>query len=97
MIASIVIAFIVSWAVALVVTPVFLLMFLGGFIQVIFTKRYTDKRNKLIEDSAKVAIEAVENVYTVATLGVERRLVRKYDQLLKLPFMLGKITELILA
>ena len=87
MIASIVIAFIVSWAVALVVTPAFPSMFLGGFIQVILTKRYTDKRNKLIEDSAKVVIEAVENVYTVATLGIERRLVRKYDQLLKLPFM----------
>ena len=83
---SIVIAFIMSWVVALVVLPAFPLMILGGYIQLVLTKRYTDQRNGLIEDSAKVAIEAIENVYTVATLGIETRLVRKYDDLLELPF-----------
>ena len=82
---SIVIAFIMSWVVALVVLPAFPLMILGGYIQLVLTKRYTDQRNGLIEDSAKVAIEAIENVYTVATLGIETRLVRKYDNLLELP------------
>ena len=75
-----------SWVVALVILPAFVLMTLGGYIQLVLTKRYTDQRNGLIEDSAKVAIEAIENVYTVATLGIETRLVRKYDNLLKLPF-----------
>ena len=83
---SVIIAFIMSWVVALVILPAFPLMILGGFIQLVLTKRYTDQRNDLIEDSAKVAIEAIENVYTVATLGIETRLVRKYDNLLKLPF-----------
>ena len=83
---SILIAFIMSWVVALVVLPAFPLMILGGYIQLVLTKRYTDQRNGLIEDSAKVAIEAIENVYTVATLGIETRLARKYDDLLELPF-----------
>ena len=83
---SIVIGFIMSWVVALVILPAFVLMTLGGFIQLVLTKRYTDQRNALIEDSAIMAIEAIENVYTVATLGIETRLARKYDNLLKLPF-----------
>ena len=83
---SIIIAFVMTWVVALIILPAFPLMILGGFIQLVLTKRYTDQRNGLIEDSAKVAIEAIENVYTVATLGIETRLVRKYDDLLKLPF-----------
>ena len=83
---TVILAFATVWPIALVVTPAFPMMFLAGYLQVILTKRYADKRNKLIEDSAKVAIEAVGNVYTVATLGIEKRLVRKYDQLLKQPF-----------
>ena len=74
------------WPIALVVTPTFLVMLIGGYLEVILTTRYANKKNRLIEDSAKVAIEAVENVYTVATLGIESRLVRKYGQLLELPF-----------
>ena len=83
---SVIIAFVMTWVVALVILPAFPLMILGGFLQLVLTKRYTDQRNGLIEDSAKVAIEAIENVYTVATLGIETRLVRKYDDLLELPF-----------
>ena len=84
--ASVIIAFVMTWVVALVILPAFPLMILGGFLQLVLTKRYTDQRNGLIEDSATVAIEAIENVYTVATLGIETRLVRKYDDLLELPF-----------
>ena len=75
-----------AWALALVVTPTFPVMLLAGYLQVILTARFADRKNILIENSAKVAIEAVGNVYTVATLGIEKRLMRKYDQLLKQPF-----------
>ena len=84
--ASIIIAFILSWAIALVVIPpAYLLLFIGGYLQLILTKTYAGIKYKLIEDSAKVAIESIENVYTVATLGIEKRLVRKYNQLLEQP------------
>ena len=66
------------------------MMFLGGYIQTTFTKRYAEHRNKLIEDSAKVAVESIENVFTVATLGIEKRLVNKYNQLLEHPFRYEK-------
>ena len=61
-------------------------MLLGAYLQVMLTKRYTDRRNKLIEDTAKVAVESIENVFTVATLGIEKRLVDNYNQLLEQPF-----------
>ena len=83
--ATIIIAFILSWVIALVVIPAYLLLLIGGYLQVILTKTYADNKYKLIEDSAKVAIESIENVYTVATLGIESRLVRKYNQLLEQP------------
>ena len=61
-------------------------MLLGAYLQVMLTKRYTDHRNKLLEHSAKVAVESIENVFTVATLGIEKRLVDNYNQLLEHPF-----------
>ena len=61
-------------------------MLLGAYLQVMLTKRYTDRRNKLLEDTAKVAVESIENVFTVATLGIEKRLVDNYNQLLEHPF-----------
>ena len=83
---AVIFAFAVAWPVALVVTPGLPLMFLGGYLQVALTKRYTDQRTKLIEDTAKVAVESIENVFTVANLGIEKRLLCKYNQLLKQPF-----------
>ena len=83
--ATTIIAFILSWAIALGVIPPYLLLLLGGYLQVILTKAYAGIKYKLIEDSAKVAIESIDNVYTVATLGIESRLVRKYNQLLEQP------------
>ena len=74
-----------TWVIGLIVILSYPLLLIGGYLQVIFTKRYSDKKNQLIEDSAKVAIESIENVYTVATLGIESRLVRKYNQLLEQP------------
>ena len=83
---TVILCFATVWALALVVTPTFPVMLLAGYLQVILTTRFADRKNILIENSAKVAIEAVGNVYTVATLGIEKRLLRKYDQLLKQPF-----------
>ena len=85
-IASAILSFVLAWPIALVVNLTFLLMIFGAYLQVTFTKRYADYKNKLIEDSAKVAVESIENVFTVATLGIENRLVNKYNQLLKQPF-----------
>ena len=79
-------AIVLAWPIALVVTLTFPMMILGAYLQVSFTKRYADYRNKLIEDTAKVAVESIENVFTVATLGIEKRLVDKYNQLLEPPF-----------
>ena len=75
-----------TWVIGLIVILSYPLLLIGGYLQVIFTKRYSDKKNQLIEDSAKVAIESIENVYTVATLSIENRLARKYNQLLEQPF-----------
>ena len=83
---AVIFSFALAWPVALVATPGLPLMFLGGYLQVALTKRNTDQRTKLIEDTAKVAVETIENVFTVATLGIEKRLVNKYNQLLKQPF-----------
>ena len=85
-ITCIIIAFVLIWVIGLIVLLSYPLLLIGGYLQVIFTKRYSDKKNQLIEDSAKVAIESIENVYTVATLGIENRLARKYNQLLEQPF-----------
>ena len=83
---SVILTFILSWPSALILAPVFPLILLGGYLQVMSTKKYTDFRNKLIEDTAKVAVESIENVFTVATLGIEKRLVCKYNRLLEQPF-----------
>ena len=83
---SMISSFVLSWPIASIIAPAFPLMLLGAYLQVMLTKRYTDHTNKLIEDSAKVAVESIENVFTVATLGIEKRLVNKYKQLLEQPF-----------
>ena len=80
------VSFAATWVISLVLLPDYISLFIGGYLQVILTKRYADISNTLLEDSAKVAVESIENVYTVATLGIEKRIMKKYDQHLEKPF-----------
>ncbi len=65
-------------------------MFIGAFLQVVLTKKYADKNKEGLEDTAKITIEFIENVPTVTTLGIEQRLVTKYEKLLEDPAKLVK-------
>ena len=84
---AIIVTFVTTWALTLLLLPAYFSMFIGAYLQVSLTKKYADSSKKLIEDSAKVTSESIDNVYTVATLGIERRLVKKYDECLEQPLM----------
>ena len=46
----------------------------------------TAKNKKKLEESGKTAVESIDNVRTVVSLGIEDKLVAKYNDLLQYPF-----------
>ena len=58
---------------------------IGGFIQFKLTKMYR-KIQYLNEEGNRIAIESIENVFTVQLLGLQKKFVEKYKVLLQKPF-----------
>ena len=59
-----------------------------AFLQLRFIGGRSGKNKKRQEASGQTAVESIENIRTVAGLGVEDRFFDKYAQLLKAPFKL---------
>ena len=63
---AVIVTFATTWALTFLLLPAYFSMFIGAYLQVKLTKKYADSSKKLIEDSAKVTSESIDNVYTVA-------------------------------
>ena len=55
-------------------------------MQIRFLAGRATKNKKKLEESGKTAVESIDNVRTVASLGIEDKLVEKYSGLLQYPF-----------
>ena len=75
-----------SWALGLVLLPIYIVMMTGQIIQVILTQKFICKIKKYLGESSKIAVEAIENFHTMTTLGITNLIERMYQQKLKKPF-----------
>ena len=57
-----------------------------GFLQFRLLAGRTAKNKKKLEESGKTAVESIDNVRTVVSLGVEETFITRYKNLLQYPF-----------
>ena len=87
LIVSIIVAFEASWLLSIVFFTSFPLISLGTFIQYRSIRGRSIKNKELLAESGKISTEAIDNIRTVASLGVEDKFYNNYSELLKPPFM----------
>ncbi|KAL5267318.1 hypothetical protein ACHWQZ_G004385 [Mnemiopsis leidyi] len=85
MVVGVVIAFMADWRLALVCIACLPFIVIGGMIQMQQVTGTTKGVAKLYEASGKTAAESIENIRTVASLGLENLFYRQYCQALKAP------------
>ena len=92
LIAALAVGFSSSWELTLVLMFGFPLLFLAGYIQIRLLSGRAQKNKKSIEGSGQIAAESVDNIDTVASLGIEPRFYSRYENLLSGPFRYLKDT-----
>ena len=85
-ITAVVIAFTASWELSLVMIFCFPVLGAFGFLQFRLLAGRTAKNKKKLEESGKTAVESIDNVRTVVSLGVEETFITRYKNLLQYPF-----------
>ena len=85
-ITAVAIAFASSWELTLVLVFCFPVLGAFSFLQIRLQAGRTAKNKKKLEESGKTAVESIDNVRTVVSLGIEDKLVAKYNDLLQYPF-----------
>ena len=86
-IAALVIAFEASWLLAIVFFICFPVLFGVGYLQIFLQKGRAIKNKQLFAESGKTAVESIENIRTVVSLGIEDKLHSQYSQQIRPPFM----------
>ena len=72
-ITGIIISLYASWALSLVMIVAYFLT-ISNIVIICFTKKYGVKAKVLLEQAGKIASEAIENIHTIASLGLENRM-----------------------
>ncbi|KAJ8021877.1 Multidrug resistance protein 1 [Holothuria leucospilota] len=90
LVAAVVIAFVFGWKLALLVFAAVPLLAMSGAVQMKLLQGNKKRDSELLEDAGKIAAEGIENVRTVASLGLEGRLYRDYCEKLEMPFSQGQ-------
>uniref|UniRef100_A0A0N5AI25 ABC-type xenobiotic transporter n=1 Tax=Syphacia muris TaxID=451379 RepID=A0A0N5AI25_9BILA len=75
---GLVIAFYYSWQLALLVVAIFPLVGVGQALQLRYIQGRHHKDSKDLENSGKVALEAIENIRTVHALTLQKRFYRQF-------------------
>ena len=83
---AILIAFTASWELTLILVLCFPVLGTFSFLQIRFLAGRTAKNKKKLEESGKTAVESIDNIRTVVSLGIEGSLAEKYNSLLQYPF-----------
>ena len=85
-IAAVIIAFTASWELSLIVMLCFPVLAMVGFFQLRLLRGRSEKNKRSMETAGQVAVESIDNIRTVAGLGVEERFYRSYISQLWGPF-----------
>ena len=80
-----------SWLLTLVLFSVFPFFVLVQIAELKFFQGRSNKNKQLIVESSKTANEAVNNIRTVASLGLEDKFNKMYQEQLHPPFMYEKL------
>lgn len=86
LIAALIIAFVASWELSFLMVTAFPILGTVAFFQIRLLAGRAKKNKKRLEKSGQTAVESIDNIRTVAGLGVEERFLRKYYDLLTGPF-----------
>lgn len=81
-----VVAFIYSWVLTLVILGIVPLMMLAGLLQLKAVAGHATNSTKALESAGKVAVDSIENIRTVATLGIEESFFNQYKGLVRKPY-----------
>ena len=80
--ASAIIALRASWVLALATLPFYPILLFSGFLQIRLTKTFAEKSKTSLDNSSRMATEAIDNVTTITSIGIGNRIVKQYDELL---------------
>lgn len=86
LVAAVLIAFTASWELSFVMISAFPIIGVVGFFQIRLSVGRAKKNKKRLERSGQTAVESIDNIRTVAGLGVEHRFLNRYEDLLSGPF-----------
>ncbi|KAK2154279.1 hypothetical protein LSH36_272g05058 [Paralvinella palmiformis] len=78
--AGIIIGFVYSWEMTLLILGIVPFVFIGGYTSMKIRSSNTEDKNKGLEHAGKIAIEAIGNIRTVATLTKEQRFFDDYSE-----------------
>uniref|UniRef100_X2B039 Bile salt export pump n=1 Tax=Capitella teleta TaxID=283909 RepID=X2B039_CAPTE len=84
--AGIVIGFVYSWKLTLLILGFLPFLVVGGILQMKVMQGYSGKGQEALEGAGKIAIEAIENIRTVASLTREKTFSQDYERLTRKPF-----------
>ena len=76
-IASTVISLQSSWVLSCVLLPSYVVLCTSAILQVHIGRVISNRTSHILEGAYRTAIEAIENVYTVSSLGVSAKFVNK--------------------
>lgn len=83
---GLILAFVLSWRLTLVMCAFLPLIIVTGVLETRILTGVAAKDKKELEKAGKVALEAVENIRTVASLTKEERFSNMYDEMLEIPY-----------
>lgn len=85
-IAGFIIALHAVWTLGLISLLSIIVFVGGGALQLKLTHIYTVKSYMCKKESNRTAVEAIDNVYTVSSLGIHERILQKYHKQLREPY-----------
>jgi len=78
-------ALIISWKVAIVILAAVPVMILAGFIRFKILAKSQERQEKAYVEAASYASESCHEIRTVASLGLEEKVINRYNRLLDKP------------
>ena len=86
LIAGILIAFTSTWELALLLLVVFPVIALTNYFQIRLLASRARENKRRMEESGNIAVESIDGINTVTSLGLQPHFCSKYIDLLKGPF-----------
>ena len=86
MIIVLVISFVYSWVLSLVILGIVPILMVSGVLQLKALSGFATSSKKALENAGKVAVDSIENIRTVAALGIEDPFFNMYKGLVNKPY-----------